>query len=102
MTVKNPAKKRLTTTPEIVLDDQTGPAAGTRAAMRIWITAQTSQIAPNIETQPTLFRAFDPHFGHATLLFMGLVRVTMGQKTGRTTAIGRCKPHAVCLLIRPV
>src|SRR5262245_38752697 len=61
------------TTPWIVRYDQTGPAAGTRAAVRSSTTAKTSQTAPNIQTQPTFFRAFDPHFGHVTLVFTCLV-----------------------------
>jgi hypothetical protein len=48
--------------------------------MRSSITAQTSQIAANIQTQPTFFRAFDPHLGHVILVFMKLVRVAMEQE----------------------
>jgi hypothetical protein len=79
---KNAAKKRFTRTPEIVLYDQTGPAAGTRAATRSTITARTrKKAAPSFQTQPKFLTIFDPHFGHVTLVFMKLVRVTVEQET---------------------
>jgi hypothetical protein len=80
---RNPAKKRLMTTPKIVLYDQTGPAAGTRAATSSRITATTRKIAAiNFQTQPKSLTVFDPHFGHVTSAFMDLVRVAMEQETG--------------------
>ena len=64
-------------TPKTVLYDQTGPAAGTRAATRSTITATTrKKAAPSFQTQPKFLTIFDPHFGHVTLAFMELVRVT--------------------------
>jgi hypothetical protein len=79
------------TTPKTVLYDQTGPAAGTKAARRSTIMATTrKKAAPSYQTQPKFLTIFDPHFGHVTLVFMGLVRVTMEQETGisqRTDAV---------------
>jgi hypothetical protein len=69
------------TTPKIVLYDQTGPAAGTRAARRSTITATTrKKVAPSFQTQPKFLTVFDPHFGHVTLAFMELLHVTMEQE----------------------
>jgi hypothetical protein len=68
----NPAIKRFTTTPKIVLYDQTGPAAGTKAATRSTITAKTrKQAAPIFQTQSKFLTLIDPHFGHVTLVLMG-------------------------------
>ena len=70
------------TTPKIVLYDQTGPSAGTRVAPRSTTTATTrKKAAPSFQTQPTFLRVFDPHFGHVTLAFIELVRVTSEQET---------------------
>src|SRR5262249_35368949 len=70
--MRSPAKKRPMTTPEIVLYDQTGPAAGTRAATRSSITALTrKKAAPSFQTQPMFLTVFDPHFGHLVSVFMG-------------------------------
>src|SRR5262245_44038462 len=72
--MKSPAKKRFMTTPEIVLYDQTGPAAGTRAATRSKITAMTSKrAATSFQIQPTFLTVFDPHFGHVASEFMGSI-----------------------------
>jgi hypothetical protein len=71
------------------LYDQTGPAKGTRAATRSRITALTSKRAvTNIQIQPMFLTVFDPHFGHVTLAFMELVRVTMEQEAGISQRTG--------------
>jgi hypothetical protein len=77
------------TTPQVVLYDQTGPAAGTRAATRSTTTATTrKKAAINFQTQPKFLTVFDSHFGHVTLAFMELVRVTMEQETGISQQTG--------------